>query len=153
MKTTSTLFLRFVLGLAALVGLAVAITLFISIRNPVNWDFWPLVVSMYAAAVPFYIALWQAFKLLNYIDHGKAFSNLSLAAFQRIRYCALAVSMCYIVALPFLYRIADQDDAPGVMLLALVAVGAPIVVAVFIAVLERILQSTLSMKSENDLIV
>ena len=36
-----------------------------------------------ASAIPFYFALYQAFKLLRYIDKNKAFSELSVKALKK----------------------------------------------------------------------
>ena len=40
-------------------------------------------IVFYASAIPFYFALYQAFKLLSYIDMNKAFSELSVEALMR----------------------------------------------------------------------
>jgi len=55
--------------------------------------------------------------------------------------------------LPYIYLVADRDDAPGVMLLGLVFTCAPIVIAVFAAVLQTLLHHAIQIKSENDLTV
>ena len=41
---------------------------------------------MYVAAIPFFVALYQAFKLLSYIDKNQAFSELSVKALKKIKY-------------------------------------------------------------------
>ncbi|GAA0600601.1 hypothetical protein GCM10009001_16320 [Virgibacillus siamensis] len=40
---------------------------------------------MYAATIPFYMALYQALKLLSYIDRRRAFSIDSVSALKKIR--------------------------------------------------------------------
>src|SRR5690606_35254985 len=54
-------------------------------------------VDLYGSAIPFYFALYQAFKLLSYIDKNKAFSELSVRALRKIKYCAIAVSCIFTV--------------------------------------------------------
>ena len=108
---------------------------------------------MYASAIPFYFALYQAFKLLSYIDKNKAFSELSVKALKNIKYCAITISILYVVGLPLFYLIAEKDDAPGVIVVGLVIIFASMVIAVFAAVLQRLLQEAIDIKSENDLIV
>lgn len=114
---------------------------------------YPFILGMYATAVPFFVALYQTFRLLTYIDGNKAFSSLSVQALKNIKYCAVAVSIFYSAGLPLMYRIADVDDAPGLLLLALVIPFASIVIAVFAAVLQKLLQNAIDLKSENDLTV
>lgn len=48
--------------------------------HPANPDYahmlYPILLGIYACTIPFYIALYHAFKLLNYIDQNKAFSSI-----------------------------------------------------------------------------
>ncbi|MBY6023508.1 DUF2975 domain-containing protein [Nitratireductor sp. DP7N14-4] len=110
-------------------------------------------VAFYASAIPFYFALYQAFKLLRYIDKNKAFSELSVEALKKIKYCAVAVSMLHLFVLPFFYLFAEKDDAPGVILVGLIVPFSSIVISVFAAVLQRILKEAINIKSENDLTI
>jgi hypothetical protein len=108
---------------------------------------------MYVSAIPFYFALYQALRLLHYIDKSQAFTELSVISLRKIKSCALIISGLYVVALPFIFIIAEWDDAPGLVLIGMVIVGASLVIAVFAAVLERLLQEAITIKSENDLTV
>ena len=115
--------------------------------------FIPMVAVMYLSAIPYFIALFQTTKLLSYIDQQLAFSYLSVDALKKIKHCAIAISVLFIVDLPFLFRIADIDDAPGIMLFSLIIIFASIVIAVFAAVLQKLLTNALVIKSENDLTI
>lgn len=108
---------------------------------------------MYAAAIPFFIGLWQALKLLALIDRKKAFSELSIKALKNIKYCALVIAALYVINVPLLFPIAQADDAPGLILVGMAFACAPIAVAVFATLLQRLLQDALAIKSENDLTV
>lgn len=119
---------------------------------PPYW-LYPALAGMYASAVPFFMALTQAFKLLSYIDQNNAFSDLSVRALKTIKYCGLAISGLYVLILPFLYFMAEQDDAPGILALGLVITFAAFVIAAFAALLQKLLKSAIDIKSENDLTV
>jgi hypothetical protein len=108
---------------------------------------------MYSAAIPFYFALYQAFKLLSYIDKNKAFSELSVKALKNIKYCAITISALYVVIIPFVYLVAEKDDAPGLIIIGMVPIFASMVVAVFAAVLQKLLKNAIDIKSEYDLTV
>ena len=112
-----------------------------------------LLIDLYAAAIPFYFALYQAFKLLSYIDKNKAFSALSIKSLKAIKYCAITINMLYVVGMPLFFLIGDKDDAPGFIVIGLVIIFASMVIAVFAAVLQKLLQEAIEIKSENDLIV
>jgi hypothetical protein len=108
---------------------------------------------MYTAAIPFYFALYQALKLLRYIDKNQAFSQRSVHALKKIKYAAIAISILYVLGIPIFYIIGEVDDAPGVILLGMMIIFASMVISVFAAVLQRLLQEAIAIKSENDLTV
>ena len=112
-----------------------------------------VLLNMYAAAIPFYFALYQAYKLLSYIDRNDAFSALSVKALKTIKYCAVAISVLYIMGLPLFYLIAELDDAPGIILIILVIIAASGVIGIFAAVLQKLLRHAMDIKEENDLTV
>ena len=160
MKYSSTLFLKIAVILIGFPVLALCIFLVPEIGNfaaelfPSNWYIKYLVlIDLYATAIPFYFALYQAFKLLHYIDKDKAFSELSIKALKNIKYCAIIFSSLYIVGMPLFYFIADADDAPGIILIGLGIIFVSLVVAVFAAVLQKLLQEAIDIKLENELTV
>ncbi|MDN4072843.1 DUF2975 domain-containing protein [Fictibacillus terranigra] len=112
-----------------------------------------VLIDLYAAAIPFYFALYQAFKLLSYIDKNNAFSELSVKALRTIKYCAITISSLFVARMPLFFLVGDKDDAPGVIVLGLVIIFASMVIAVFAAVLQRLLKEAIDIKSENVLTV
>lgn len=110
-------------------------------------------IGLYTTAIPFYFALYQAFKLLIRIDGNEAFSESSVKALKAIKYCAVIISILYVLNLPLFYLFAEKDDAPGVIVVGLVMIFASVVIAVFAAVLQRLLLEAVTIKSENDLTV
>ena len=112
-----------------------------------------IMIGMYATAVPFFIALWETLKLLRYIDQNTAFSDLSVKALRNIKQCAVIIAGVYIGGVPLLLPIAQADDAPGLMVIGMAIACAPLVIAVFAAVLERLLQNAIDIKAEADLTV
>lgn len=158
MKRGSTLFLKTAVILMGIPVLALCIFgLPWLANNPVNPDYahilYPIVIGMYVSVIPFFVALYQAFKLLSYIDKNQAFSELSVKALKNIKFCAMIISGLYVVILPFVYLVAELDDAPGLIIIGMVPIFASMVIAVFAAVLQRLLQEAIDIKSENDLIV
>ena len=111
------------------------------------------VIVMYVSAIPYFIALYQAFKLLSYIDKNKAFSEISVKSLKNIRNCAITISGLHVIGLPMFFIFAHLDDAPGVVLVGMLFIFAPMVIAVFAAVLQKLLQEAITIKSENDLTV
>jgi hypothetical protein len=160
MKQVSTLFLKIAIFLIGIPVLALCI--FGLSRFDPNSPFWqtpklsslqyPILIGMYAAMIPFFFALYQTLKLLSYIDKNEAFSQVSVKALKNIKNCAITISILYVLEMPFLYLLTKADDAPGI-LIGIVITFASTLVAVFAAVLQRLLQDAIDIKSENDLIV
>jgi len=96
---------------------------------------------------------YQAFQLLRYIDENKAFSELSVNALKMIKKCAVTISGLHILVLPLFYLFAEMDDAPGVIFVGLLVPFASLVIAVFAAVLQKLLRNAIDIKSENDLTI
>lgn len=110
-------------------------------------------IVFYSSAIPFYFALYQTINLLRYIDKNKAFSDLSVKALKNIKYCAITISILHLLVWPLYYIFAEIDDAPGVIFVGLIVPFASIAIAVFAAVLQKLLQEAIMIKSENDLTV
>lgn len=158
MKRGTTLFLKLAVLFIGLPIIALCIFGLIGlISNPANPDYdqvlYPIIIGIYISTIPFFIALYQAFKLLSYIDKNQAFSDLSVKALKKIKFCALIISGLYVVILLFVFGLAQIDDAPGLVLVGMVPIFASLVIAVFAAVLQRLLQDAIEIKKENDLIV
>ena len=153
MQHGSTLFLKIVIYSLGLAVFALCVIIGgVSISGNAGM-YLPVLIGIFITAIPFFFALYQALKLLSYIDNNTAFSDRSVRAIQNIKYCAITISTLYAVGMPLLIYVADKDDAPGVVLIGLVFTVAPGVVAVFAAVLQKLLQNAIDIKSENDLTV
>ncbi len=160
MKRGSTLFLKLAVFLIGMPILALCIFIvpevadFAAVIFPdMQYIKYLVYIYLYATAVPFYIALYQAYKLLSNIDQNHAFSELSVKALKNIKFCAILISFLYVIGMPFIYLMAEIDDAPGLIVIGMVIIFASTVIAVFAAVLQRLLQEAIHIKSENDLTV
>lgn len=153
MKNGSTLFLKALIYLIGLAVLGICVILCGVIIGGRPGMYLPILVIMLITAVPFLYALSRGLLLLRYIDLNDAFSERSVEAIRVIKYCAAIISSIYAISMPFIAYVADLDDAPGVIVIAMVFMGAPLVTSVFAAVLEKLLQNAIDLKSENDLTV
>jgi len=160
MKRGTTFFLKVSIILLGIAVLTLCVFLVPEIANyaaelyPNRTNMKSLVyIDLYASAIPFYIALYQALQLLSYIDKNKAFSELSVRALKNIKNCAITISGLYALGMPLFYLVADKDDAPGIIVIGMVMIFASMVIAVFAAVLQKLLKEAIDIKSENDLTV
>src|SRR5215467_12919113 len=51
----------------------------------------PFLAYAYLASIPFFVALYQAFKVLGYAGQNKVFSQAAVKALRTIKYCAIAI--------------------------------------------------------------
>lgn len=154
MKRGSTLILKATVIVIGILVLTLCIwVLPVGIRSDNTGYYRPILLGLYIPAIPFFVALYQAFKLLSYIDKNKTFSELSVGSLKNIKYCALAICGLFAAGMPYIYYAANRDDAPGVVLIGMVIMGASLVIAVFAGVLQKLLQNAIDIKSENDLTV
>src|SRR4030095_4404331 len=114
----------------------------------------PFILYGYAASIPFFIALYKAFKLLGYIGQNKAFSLHSVMTLSSIKYCAIILSILIVMAGLYIRISHNKDDDPaGFLAMCIVTTFVSIVVAAAAAIFEKILQNAIYMKSENDLTI
>lgn len=155
MKQLSTLFLKIAVFLIGIPVLALSVFgLYLLANNPVNpndvYILYSILTGVYLSTIPFFIALYQAFKLLNYIDKNQAFSELSAKALNNIKFCAIIIAILYMVILSFVYIVAELDDAPGLIIIGMVPTFAAIIIAVFSAVIQKLFKNAIDIKLEND---
>lgn len=160
MERGSTLFLKIVVILMGLPVLAICIFIVPEIAELAAYVFsdnalikYSVIVYLWTTAIPYYFALYQAFKLLSYIDKNQAFSEFSIKALKSIKNAAVTISVLWLVFMPIVYIMAEIDDAPGLILIGMAVTFAPMVIAVFAAVLQKLLKNAIDIKSENDLTV
>lgn len=159
MKKGSIIFLQVVIVLIGIGTLAVMIRLPLTEGRAVNLDlfriyFDPFILYGYVASIPFFVALYQAYKLLGYIRQNKVFTQSSVKALRTIKYCAIIVSISIVTAALYIRIFHTKDDDPaGFIAICIVTTFISIVIATAAAVFERLLKTAVQMKSENDLTV
>ncbi|MBK7090412.1 MAG: DUF2975 domain-containing protein [bacterium] len=159
MKRSSTVFLQVVIVLIGIGALALLLwephlegrnanaTVFQIYFND------PFLALVYAGSIPFFIALYHAFKVLGYAGQNKVFSLEAVKSLRIIKYCALAIIGFVVVEEIFIMLNHGDDDAAGAIMLGVLIIFASIVIATAAAMFERVLQSAVDIKSENDLTV
>jgi hypothetical protein len=108
----------------------------------------PFLAYAYIASIPFFVALYQAFKVLGYAGQNRAFSQEAVKALQTIKFCAIAI-IGFVAVGEFFIMLGDSDDrAGGVFMGILIAFGSTVIAAAA-AMFERILQDGVARKSEK----
>jgi hypothetical protein len=61
--------------------------------------------------------------------------------------------MVYILIAPFVYITAEVSDTPELIIMGMVPIFASLVIGMFAAVLQKLLNEIINIKSENELTV
>lgn len=113
---------------------------------------YPVLIGINLTALPFFAALYQALKLLGYIDQNEAFSELSVAALRRIKHCAAVICLMYGAGSAAL-ALSLAGAYAYIWAIGLVIVFASLIIGVFAALLQKLLKDAIEIKSENDLTI
>jgi hypothetical protein len=100
----------------------------------------PFLAYAYIASIAFFVALYQAFKVLGYARHDKVFSQAAVKAVRTIKYCAMALIGFVVVGMIFI-TLADSDDRAGGIVMGILFAFGSTVMAAAASVFERILQT------------
>ena len=143
MKRSSTIFLQIVIVLIGIGALAfllwephiegrnVHATLFQIYFND------PFLAWAYTGSISFFVALYQAFKLLGYIGQNKVFSPNSVRALRTIKYCAIVIVGFIVPAEAYLFIARPGDDIAGGVFMGILITFGSIVIATAAAVFEE----------------
>lgn len=159
MIRSSTLFLRAAV-LAVGLGVATLGVLFFPSLWHVHDEFpaymyaiYVVLITIYITTIPYFIGLFNAWGLLNLIDKNHAFTMDAVRKLKIMALSAAIISGLYGITLPFFYIWADGDDAPGLVVMGMILTGVPMVTAVAMSLLARLLADAIKIKDENDLTV
>jgi len=156
MTKSSTIFLQVVIVLVGIVALVLMIRVPLTEGRAANLDLFsiysdPFILYGYAASIPFFIALYNAFKLLRFIEQNKAFSLNSVRTLRNIKHCAIVLSILIVMAGLYIRIFHNKDDDPaGFLAMCIVTTFISIVVATAATVFEKIVQNGVDIKSENE---
>ncbi|GAB6557929.1 DUF2975 domain-containing protein [Bacillus cereus] len=150
-KLGSTTFLKVIVFLAGILVFALCIWLpEIAVRDArVHPDtaifLIPFLVCAYGFCITFSVALYQAYKLLTYIEKNKAFSELSLKALSVIKKCAFTVIFLILLGIASLKVLSKTtgDDPAGPISLSLMGILVTIIFANVVSVLQKPIKNSL----------
>lgn len=76
----------------------------------------------YVASIPFFVAVYQAFKLFGYLGHHNEFLLQSVRALRTIRYCMISLICFFVAAEAYLFIVRPDDDIAGGVFMGLLMI-------------------------------
>ncbi|MFL8936825.1 DUF2975 domain-containing protein [Rossellomorea oryzaecorticis] len=111
----------------------------------------PVLLGLYATEIPFFLALYQAYRLIQSIESGKAFTLEAANTLRMIKICAWVITGIYSAGALFL--LLQGALHPGIAAAGLVIVLASMTISIFSALLHEMLSHALEMNSDNELTI
>ena len=148
MKRSSTMFLQATVVLAGIGVLALMLwephlegrnvhaTLFQIYFND------PFLACAYIASIPFFVALYHAFKLLEHIRRNEVSSECSVRALRAIKYCGMSLVASLLAAEAYLWIIVrGKDDIAGGVAVGLFLIFVFAAITTAAALFERLISA------------
>ncbi|WP_077702645.1 DUF2975 domain-containing protein [Virgibacillus dokdonensis] len=110
-----------------------------------------ILLGLYVTTIPFFYALYQAFKLLTYMEKQLAFSAFAVRSLARIKYSAIVISLLYMIGM--IYLLTQSALHPSIAIVGLAILFSAIVTMLFAAVLQGLLKNAMKIQSENELTI
>jgi hypothetical protein len=97
-----------------------------------------IMISVYFISVPYSYAFYITYKLLCLIETREFFTKKSEVYLTKINKLAYLVAVFFTIDLPFIYIMADMDDAPGLVMIGLFLTIFSLAIGVFANVLKKV---------------
>lgn len=154
LERSPTLFLKLILLVLSLAALTFCGFLLYQITQSDSLgDYQPILIGVLITTIPFLYVFYQAYNLLNNIDANLSLTDSSVNSLRIIKVCSFLISLMYLMGSPFIFYVAQQDDAPGVVLINIILIMGPFSVGVFTYILQKLLINAIGYKSENELTI
>lgn len=101
----------------------------------------PFLAYAYTASIAFFVALYQAFRVLGYIRQNKTYSQATVKALRTIKYCAMTIIGFIVPAVAYLFIVRPGDDIAGGVFMGSLITFISSTIAAAAAVVERVLKS------------
>lgn len=110
-------------------------------------------IAVFGSVLLGFRVLFLLNRILNFIKGAEAFSAKTLEVVSKIKKLILLISIVFLGILPFFYRVADRQDAPGVLVIGLAFVSIPFTAFVFSQIVEELFKSATELKSDSELTI
>ena len=108
-----------------------------------------LVISCYFIFVPLLMIFYKSFKLLIKIDKKEFFTEETIKSLKFISILAYAITLVLVCDLPFVYIVANMDDAPGLLLIALFITGFVLSFGVLVSLIKTLVKDTILIRGNE----
>ena len=150
MKNISILFLKAALVLLILPTLALgSYGLYYLLNNPANPDYasslYPIIAGMYVSLIPLYHGVYRIWRILSHVRKETIESTAAARDIKAVRLSAVLFGAVFLLISPFVFMVAQLDDAPGLVLFGMI----PVFLASIILAIFTLFQEMLKVKAKS----
>ena len=111
----------------------------------------PFLAYAYIASIPFFVALYQAFKVLGYVRQNKTFSQATVKALRTIKYSSIILVGFIVPAEAYLLIVRPGDDIAGGVAIGLFLIVVSVIIATVAAMFQRKLETIANLTPKSGL--
>lgn len=101
----------------------------------------PFLAYVYIASILFFVALYQAFKVMGYVRQNKTFSQATLKSLRTIKYCMMFLIGFIVAAMAYMFIIVrGEDDIAGGVAMGLFLIFVSFLITTAASMFQRTLQ-------------
>lgn len=112
----------------------------------------PFLAYVYVASIALFVALYQAFRVLGYVGRETMLSAEAVRRLRMIKRCAITI-IGFVAGAELFVIVQNAEDPQGGLFIGVLVAFIAAVVVTAASVLERTLQSAVTIKSEHDLTI
>ena len=104
----------------------------------------PFLAYAYLSSIAFFVVLYQAFRVLGYVEQNNIFSQAAVKALRTIKYSATTLSILIVMAGLYIRIFHAKDDDPaGFLAICILTTFISVAIAALARLFENRLQNTL----------
>jgi hypothetical protein len=155
MKRAIISLLQLLIIIFGIVVLSILIRIPLTEGRAINLDLYhiytdPFILFGYVASIPFFIALFQGFKLLGYYGKNKIFSLIAVRELKIIKFCSILFSIFILAAGLFIILFHNiKDDPAGFISLCFLITFFSILIAITASLFEKKIKKAIDNKKEK----
>jgi hypothetical protein len=100
---------------------------------------------VYIGSIPFFVAIYQAFKVLGYSRQNKLYSQAAIKALRTIKYCAISI-IGFVAVGEIIIMLSNSDDPAGGVFMGILITFVSVVMASAAVMFERKLQNAIKIR-------
>jgi len=93
------------------------------LKNPVNpvyaWMLYPVIAGVYLSLIPLLWIFYHLYRLLDAVE-GKKSSEARERILKKLRKGSIFFAGVFVITEPFVFQVAQEDDAPGLIIFFLI---------------------------------